>query len=178
MFNVRMSRRALITGAVSTFAIPAHAQEKGGPREAPFTRTYDEPGFKPSWKKPQLNRTLVADFVIYAHSDLAMVKKLLEMEPALINAAMDWGGGDFETALGGASHIGNREIARYLLKNGARIDIFCAAMMGELEIVKAMLKLEPALKDAKGPHGFPLLFHARAGGEEAADVLEFLQSLD
>ena len=29
----------------------------------------------PRWKKPQINRLLVQDFVIYAHSDLDMVNK-------------------------------------------------------------------------------------------------------
>jgi len=32
-----------------------------------------------------------------------MIKKLLEREPLLLNASIDWGGGDWETALGGAS---------------------------------------------------------------------------
>src|SRR5215471_6959799 len=45
-----------------------------GPTEAPFTRDYSPPDFKPSWKKPQINRLLVQDFVIYAHSDLVMTK--------------------------------------------------------------------------------------------------------
>lgn len=85
------------------------------PSEAPFERTYSPPGFKPSWKKPQLNRLLVQDFVIFAHSDLEMVKKLLEMEPALLNATMDWGHGDWESGLGGASHMGRRDIVEFLL---------------------------------------------------------------
>jgi hypothetical protein len=72
-----------------------------GPTEATFERDYPAPSFKPSWKKPQINRLLVQDFVIYAHSELPMAKKLLEKEPGLINATMDWGGGDWETALGG-----------------------------------------------------------------------------
>ena len=76
-----------------------------GPTEAPCERDFSPPGFEPSWKKPQLNRLLVQDFVIYAHSDLVMVKKLLEKEPALLNATMDWGAGDWETGLGGASHM-------------------------------------------------------------------------
>ena len=67
------------------------------PTEAPFERDYPAPKFKPSWKKPQINRLLVQDFVIFAHSDLEMTKKLLEKEPALVNAVMDWGGGDWET---------------------------------------------------------------------------------
>src|SRR5580700_7626770 len=49
----------------------------------------------------------------------------------LVYAARDWGGGDWETALGGASHTGHREIALYLLSQGARIDSYCAAMLGE-----------------------------------------------
>ncbi|HEY1375741.1 MAG TPA: ankyrin repeat domain-containing protein, partial [Gemmataceae bacterium] len=48
----------------------------GGPREAPFERDYPAPKFQPAWKKPQVNRLLVQDFVIYAHSDLPMVKRL------------------------------------------------------------------------------------------------------
>src|SRR5262249_5237734 len=63
-------------------------QVAAGPVEAAFERDYSPPSFKPSWKKPQINRVLVQDFVIYAHSDLEMVKKLLEKEPVLLNATM------------------------------------------------------------------------------------------
>ena len=147
------------------------------PTEAAFARDYPAPGFKPGWKKPQLNRTLVADFVIFAHSDLEQVKKLLEKEPALLNAGMDWGAGDWETALGGASHMGRRDIAEYLIGKGARIDLFAATMLGLLDAVKAFLTLQPSLIDAKGPHGFSLHFHAKAGGAQAAKVLEYLQGV-
>jgi hypothetical protein len=147
------------------------------PAEAPFARDYSPPGFKPAWKKPQINRLFAQDFVIYAHSDLGMVKKLLAKEPALLNATMDWGGGDWETGLGGASHMGRRDIAEFLLEQGARIDIFCTAMMGLLDAVKAFLTLQPKLIDAKGPHGFTLHFHAQVGGKESANVLDYLQSI-
>ena len=148
-----------------------------GPTEAAFERDYPPPGFKPSWKNPQINRLLVQDFVIFAHGDLAMTKKLLEKEPALLNATMDWGNGDWETGLGGASHMGRRDIVEFLLGRGARIDIFCAAMMGQLDAVKAFLTLQPKLIDAKGPHGFTLHFHAQVGGKEAEPVLDYLQSV-
>jgi hypothetical protein len=158
---------------------PKHgsAPASAGPVEARFERDYSPPSFKPSWKKPQINRVLVQDFVIYAHSDLEMVKKLLEKEPALLNATMDWGGGDWETGLGGASHMGRRDIVEYLLERGARIDIFCATMMGRLDAVRSFLTLEPRLIDAKGPHGFTLHFHAQVGGKEAEPVLDYLQSI-
>ena len=164
-------------GSVDHTSQAADPKDSPGPREAPFERDYPPPAFKPSWKRPQLNRLLVQDFVIYAHSDLGMAKKLLGEEPALLNATMDWGGGDWETGLGGASHMGRRDIVEYLLEKGARIDLFCAAMMGRLDAVKSFLTLEPRLIDAKGPHGFTLHFHAQVGGREAEPVLEYLQSI-
>jgi hypothetical protein len=168
--------------AVGTSAWLCQAQEDAkpavtGPVEAPFERDYEAPGFKPAWKKPQINRTLVQDFVIFAHSDLDKVKMLLELEPGLINASMDWGGGDWETALGGASHMGKQDIVEFLLSRGARIDIFCAAMLGQLDAVKAFLTLQPALIDARGPHGFSLHFHAQVGGDAAQSTLDYLQSV-
>ena len=145
--------------------------------EAGFERDYAAPDFKPSWKKPQINRSMVQDFVIYAHSDLDMVKKLLEKEPALLNGTIDWGAGDWESGLGGASHMGRRDIVEFLLVKGARIDLFCAAMMGQLDAVRSFLTLQPALIDAKGPHGFSLHFHAQVGGSASEGVLDYLQSV-
>jgi hypothetical protein len=156
---------------------PEASSTNSGPIEASFDRDYPPPGFKPSWKKPQINRLFAQDFVIYAHSELEMVKKLLDREPALLNATVDWGQGDWESGLGGASHMGRRDIVEYLLDRGARIDIFCAAMMGRLDAVKSFLTLEPKLIDAKGPHGFTLHFHAQVGGKEAEAVLDYLQSI-
>jgi hypothetical protein len=147
------------------------------PIEAPFQRDYPSPGFMPSWKKPQTNRQLVQDFVIYAHSDPDMTLTLLGKEPALINASVDWGGGDWESGLGAASHMGRKDIVELLLSRGARIDIFCAAMMGLFDAVKAALTLEPRLIDARGPHGFSLHFHAQVGGKGSEGVLDYLQSI-
>jgi len=148
-----------------------------GPEEAPFERDYPAPKFKPSWKKKQINRLLVADFVVYAHSDLEMVKKLTAKEPMLVNAMMDWGGGDWESGLGGASHMGNKAIVQFLLENGARIDLFCAAMLGKLEVVQSLISMQPKLIDSRGPHGFNLHFHAQVGGKDAEPVLDYLQSV-
>lgn len=127
-------------------------------------------------KKPALDLNLVEEFVGVAHGNFARVKELLEAEPALVNAAWDWGGGDFETALGAASHMGNKQIANYLLEHGARLDIFAAAMLGKLDVVKAALDAYPNAIDTPGPHGIPLIDHAEAGGEEAKGVLEYLES--
>ena len=126
---------------------------------------------------PALELDLVQEFVAKAHGDFERVKELLAQEPGLINSTWDWGGGDFETALGAAAHMGNREIANYLLEHGARLDLFAAAMLGNLDIVKATLNIYPNTINIPGPHSIPLIEHARAGGEEAKAVLEFLESL-
>jgi hypothetical protein len=127
--------------------------------------------------KPALEAKLVQEFVGNAHGDLNRVKELLAQEPGLINATWDWGGGDFETALGAASHMGRKDIAEFLLGHGARLDIFAAAMLGKLDIVKSALAAFPDAIKTPGPHGIPLIAHAQAGGEDAKSVLEYLQSL-
>jgi hypothetical protein len=127
--------------------------------------------------KPALDLKLVEEFVGVAHGNFARVKELLEAEPALVNATWDWGGGDFETALGAAAHMGNKQIAKHLLENGARLDIFAAAMLGNLTVVKAALEAYPESVNTPGPHGIPLYVHAEAGGEDAKAVLNYLDSL-
>ena len=96
-------------------------------------------------RPPQLDPALVNEFVSKAHGDLDEVKRLHAQEPALVRAAWDWGGGDFETGLGAAAHMGNRPIALFLLDNGAALDLFPAAM------------------------------HAQQGGEQAQAVVELLE---
>ena len=127
-------------------------------------------------KKPALEAALVEEFVGKSHGDLDRVKELLSQEPALINAAWDWGGGDWETGLGAAAHMGRSDIANYLLGHGARLDLFAAAMLGKLEIVRAALESYPEALDLPGPHGIPLIAHAQAGGNEAIVVVEYLKS--
>ena len=127
--------------------------------------------------KPALESNLVEEFVRVAHSDLDRTRELLTTQPALVNATWDWGGGDFETALGAASHMGRGDIANVLLDHGARLDIFAAAMLGKLDIVKAALTAYPEAIRTPGPHDISLLDHAKAGGTEAKAVLEFLESL-
>ncbi|HEX5758091.1 MAG TPA: ankyrin repeat domain-containing protein [Thermoanaerobaculia bacterium] len=116
---------------------------------------------------PALDKELVREFVVAAHANLARTKEMLAAQPALVNATWDWGGGDWETGLGGASHMGSREIAEHLLASGARMDVFCAAMLGRIEIVKAFLAADPGVVHLRGPHGIPLVRHAAAGKQQA-----------
>src|SRR5215470_1419599 len=125
---------------------------------------------------PALDSELVQRFVASAHGDLDAVRAALVDEPFLANACWDWGGGDWETGLGAAAHMGRRDIAELLLVHGARLDVFAAAMLGELDVVRAVLAEHPETLRALGPHGIPLRAHAEAGGERGRLVLDLLDS--
>jgi ankyrin repeat protein len=145
-------------------------------------------------RRAQMDPRLVNEFVGAAHGDLAKVKELLAQESAaqkrlggLVLAERELVLGDLETALGGASHMGKREIALFLLANGARIDAFSAAMLGYRDVVLALLNARPDTATTKGPHGYTLLYHAAISGDVgiaagikpllAADAKDFNQAL-
>lgn len=125
-------------------------------------------------KPPALEKDLVRDFVIAGHGNFDKVKQMLQEHPSLLYATWDWGGGDFETALEGAGHVGNKEIAQYLIGLGARTNMFVLTMLGKTGIVKPFLEQFPNFVFAKGPHGLTLLHHAQKGGEDAKELLVYL----
>lgn len=128
-------------------------------------------------KPAQLAPELVKEFVRVGHNNLPEVQRMLKEQPGLLNASWDVGGGDFETALEGAGHVGDREIAEYLIGQGARANIFVLTMLGHTTIVKEMLAQYPYLLRSKGPHGLTLLHHATRGGAPAKALLEHIQAL-
>ena len=118
---------------------------------------------------------VVGEFVGRAHMDPGRVSELATAYPTVINAAFDWGNGDFETALGAAAHSGRRDIVEFLLSRGARIDLFAAAFLGRLSLVRAWLHEMPAALHHTGPHGISLLEHAKKGGDP--DTVAYLTRL-
>jgi hypothetical protein len=149
-----MSRRKMIASSVAVLAATAAGAQTPAP------------------PPPRLPDDLVRDFVIAGHGDLDKVKLMLEDQPRLLNATWDWGNGDFEMAIGGAGHMGRRDIAEFLISKGGRYDLFVAAMLDEIDLVKQVLGAHPELAWSLGPHGIPLIVHAQHG--KAARVLEFL----
>lgn len=125
-------------------------------------------------KPPALDPDLVKSFVGAAHADFAKTQELLKQEPNLLYSMWDWGGGDFETGLEGAGHVGSKEIAKFLIAQGARPNIFVLTMLGQTEIVKAVLETYPELLNSKGPHGYTLLHHAEKGEGDAEELLKYL----
>ena len=143
------------------------------PREQPLAvASSSVPATFPA-HEPEVAREMVG----VSHGNVARVRELLKSRPALANASWDWGYGDWESALGAASHVGNQEIARLLLAAGARPSIFSAAMLGHLETVKAFIVASPGIQKTRGPHGLTLLSHARAGGAGADEVVKYLEAV-
>jgi hypothetical protein len=129
----------------------------------------------PSDTFPRHDGALAREIVGASHGNISRVKELVSASPALARASWEWGYGDWETALGAASHVGNKEIAAVLLAAGAHPTIFSAAMLGQLEAVKAFVTAAPGIQKTRGPHGITLLDHARAGN--SADVVKYLESI-
>ena len=128
-------------------------------------------------RPPTLDAELVQQFVLEAHRNLEKVQELLAQEPKLLHARWDWGAGDWESALEAAAHTGQRGIAEFLLGRGARLNIFAAAMLGELELVKAIVKVQPEVLTSTGAHGIPLMRHAAMGGEQAQPIMDYLKAM-
>lgn len=153
----------LIPAIVPAAVIRRSPQESAsGPVEASF---------------PAQPQALVKEMVTVAHGNVARVKELVARHPSLAKAAWDWGFGDWEDALGAASHVGSREIAQILLDNGARPTLFSAAMLGQADVLKALIVASPGIEATLGPHSITLLSHAKAGGPAARDTVEYLSTL-
>lgn len=115
------------------------------------------------------------EFVLYAHSDLTKLSAMVPKYPHLINATVDWGDGDYESAIGASGHVGNVEITNYLISQGARPDIFVMTMLGMTDSVISIFDAYPQLINAIGPHGFTLLHHAKIGKERSQSIYDYLE---
>jgi hypothetical protein len=139
------------------------------------------------YRYPSMNDNMVSGIVGASHGNFDKVKELVNARPELAGAAWDWGFGDWETALGAASHVGRRDIAEFLISNGARPDIFTYTMLGMLKSVQEIIETVPGIQSHTGPHGITLLQHAKNRLEnkeitssDAANVnkvISFLESL-
>lgn len=126
---------------------------------------------------PAINEAMVNEVVSVSHFNLDRVKELVDKRPELARATWDWGFGDWETAIGAASHVGRRDIVDYLLLKGARPDIFTFAMMGAYGSVKSMIETAPGIQSIAGPHGISLLQHVKNGMDRKNPVPDNTQNL-
>ena len=126
---------------------------------------------------PRQKMSAVEAVVSFSHFNVEKVHELVTARPALAKASWDWGFGDWETAIGAASHKGQRQIAKFLIEQGARPTIFTFAMLGEVDVVRSMINAIPGIQRTHGPHGFTLMYHARAGEQKAQSVVQYLEEV-
>jgi hypothetical protein len=129
---------------------------------------------------PAIVEDIVAEVVGVSHFNLDRLKELVNKRPELARATWDWGFGDWETAIGAASHVGRKDIVEYLMSKGARPDIFTFAMLGAYETVKSMIEFMPNLQRTSGPHGISLLQHVKNGDAKSANsskLIDYLTAL-
>jgi len=112
---------------------------------------------------PNIAPEIIAKVVGKSHSDLEAVQALVGKRPELSRSVWEWRFGDFESAIGAASHIGRRDIVQYLMSKGARPTLFTFAMMGHVNVIKSAIEATPGIQEVTGPHGISLLDHAYAG---------------
>lgn len=108
---------------------------------------------------------LVRELVTAAHWNLPRVQEIVQANPHIINQGHNWSPEDCETAIQAAAQTGNRTIARFLLKHGARLDICTAAMLGMTAEIEEMLAADGSQIHAHGAHGISLLAHAAMSGD-------------
>lgn len=129
----------------------------------------------------------VREIVGASHARFDRVKEMVTARPQLAKATYDWGFGDWESALGAASHMGRKDIAELLMEYGTRPNIFTYAMLGKVDAIKSMVEATPGVQRINGPHGITLQAHAknrlrwdnipdedRKGGQAVVDYLESL----
>ena len=79
---------------------------------------------------PSFPPELIQKIVTVSHFSLDKVKEIVDPHPQLVKASWDWGFGNWESPLGAACHMGRKDIAGYLLAQGATPSIFSAVLFG------------------------------------------------
>ncbi len=187
MDNLSISRRALVKSSV--FGLIAASLPNIAYSKIAFTEI-ENPTRNPElfYRYPSIDDEIVNEVVGKSHFDLDRVKELVDKRPELSRATWDWGFGDWESAIGAASHVGRRDIVAYLISKGARPTMFTYAMLGAYDIIKSMVEMTPNIQENLGPHGISLLNHAKEGlrlkdemtGEHISDcekLIDYLESL-
>jgi len=106
------------------------------------------------------SREQIREFVIAGHGNLEKVRQMLAESPKLLNSSYQWSENDTETAVQAAAQVGSANVAQFLLKEGAPLEICTAAMLGMRDEVERRLNDDPKNANATGAHGIPLLPHA------------------
>src|SRR5258708_21002786 len=107
-------------------------------------------------------------FAAVRAGDAASVARMVELEPALLQARNEQG----VSAVLMACYMGRKEIRDLLIQRGAILQLHEAAAAGNLSRVKELVEGKPDLAKSYSPDGFPVMALAAAFGHE--DVARYL----
>lgn len=169
-----VDRRSFL--AISSIGLAAGTAGAHGFASGGALRPAPQPAESNDHDYPVTSSDRAREFVGASHARLDRVREMLGEDPNLARAAWDWGFGDWETAIGAASHTGQIDIIDLLLAHGARPDLFTFAALDRVDAVRAILDSVPGARDLEGPHSISLHEHAQAGN--ASNVIAFLDSID
>src|SRR5690349_12463120 len=127
----RWSRRSFVSitsglSALGVSGLAARAWAQPAPINSPISAGEVFPAQDPA---------AVKEAVTTSHGNLARIRELVERQPALARASIDWGFGDWETCIDAGAHVGNRPNADLLLNNDMRPSILSAAQIGQPDAV-------------------------------------------
>ncbi|PTA68385.1 ankyrin repeat domain-containing protein [Deinococcus arcticus] len=105
-------------------------------------------------------------FLAIKTQDAELLRRLLRADPALLTVPSPMG----VSPVLFATYYGRHDMARVLIEEGAPLNLFEAAAVGEEEVVRAALDADPSQVQAVSPDGFSPLglaaFFGRAGVAE------------
>ncbi len=182
--QLSITRRSLVKSSLLGILAPVVPGMVYAKNIAPVTSEEDFQAPSVHDRFPAIQLFVASEVVGVSHFNFDRLKELVDPRPELAKAEWDWGFGDWESAIGAASHVGRKDIVDYLVGKGAVPSIFTYAMLGHYEIVKAMIESYPGIQKNFGPHGISLLQHAKtglqtAGGDKlkSQQLINYLQSL-
>jgi ankyrin repeat protein len=135
------------------------------PRDCQTSRfAYDGSG-KPFVRRddPEQPVLRINAFVGAGHGNRPKVEEMVAANPTLVSLPSTLN----ELAVEGAAHVGNHELAKYLLEKGAPLSLCTAAMLGRADRVAFLLNEDAKRIHERGAHDFPLVWYPAIGGNGA-----------
>lgn len=116
-----------------------------------------------------LSQALQSQVTSNSHGNLAKVRELIATDKRLIFSIST----DDELAIEASAHMGNKDLMRFHLDNGAPLSLPTAASLGETVAIEALLDDDPTLVHERGAHDFPVMMYAAIGNAsiELAELL-------
>jgi ankyrin repeat protein len=166
------AERAAAKGQKETEAILR--DHTGIPRDCQTSRfAYDGQG-RPFVRRedPEQPSYRVNAFVGAGHGNRPKVDEMLTAHPTLLSLPSTL----TELAVEGAAHVGNRDLALYLVEKGSPLSLSTACMLGRTDRVAFLLEEEPKRIHERAAHDFPLIWYPVLGGD-GKDQLESMRRL-